>query len=1081
VNVLLISECSKRALVETRRILDQFAERRGERTWQTAITEQGLITLRRLLKKTARKNTAVACHWIRGRDHSELLWIVGDARRFNAQGAVPTNTTSRDVLRRAYENDWYRAEDIRLLAIMAALFHDIGKASRAFQQKLKARVAMADAYRHEWVSLRIFEAFVGAEADEQWLRRLKDAESSSDDSWLNRIMRDDIDARVMSPFAKGRLPPLAQVIGWLIVSHHRLPYPRERTNRAAFDYLPACISAEWNAPRGEATAEEKAACWTFDHGLPFASADWRRRASDCAEAILARPELISRAVEFLNDPYVMHLSRLVLMLADHYYSSQDSSPRYGDSGFPLYANTDRKTGECKQRLDEHLIGVASNARRLGKTLPRLDRDLPRIARHQGFKRRATHDAFRWQDKAFDLAVNIQRRSAEHGFFGVDMASTGCGKTLANGRIMYGLSDPVRGARFSIALGLRTLTLQTGNAYRERLGLGEDDLAVLVGGGAVRHLFESGKRDASLEYSGSESAADLMLENTFVHYESSLDIGPLQRWLSTNPSANKLVNAPVLVCTVDHLVPATESVRGGHQIAPLLRLLTSDLVLDEVDDFDLSDLPALSRLVHWAGVFGSKVLLSSATLPPALVQGLFDAYREGRAIFQRHRGERRTLDICCAWFDEFSSESSVHESGASFEVAHREFVKKRIDSLRKSVPRRRAKIVPVRLSAAKREELYAPVARWLSHQILELHERHHLVDDATKKRTSIGLVRFANIDPLIEVGREMAFHGAPASTRLHLCLYHARHPLLMRSRIEQRLDLLLKRHLRSGSLRDPFLDQWEVRLALEGEAEHDQIFVVLASPVAEVGRDHDYDWAIVEPSSIRSIIQLAGRVRRHRPGAVSESNIYLMDKNFKGLSKSEVAFVRPGFESERYRLESHSLNEILEPSQLEPLDSAPRIAERESLQPSKNLADLEHRRLRALMLSEGEPLSIDLWWRTPVHLCAGLQMQQKFRAGPATRTVALLPDDEADEGITLREFSGGEWGPPLGNLLENVSLNPSRGISFWGATDYLAALHDLAERLELDPIMCAKKFGFAELRGSTQGWSYHPCLGFAARE
>ena len=32
-NVLLISQCNKNALKETRRILDQFAERRGDRTW----------------------------------------------------------------------------------------------------------------------------------------------------------------------------------------------------------------------------------------------------------------------------------------------------------------------------------------------------------------------------------------------------------------------------------------------------------------------------------------------------------------------------------------------------------------------------------------------------------------------------------------------------------------------------------------------------------------------------------------------------------------------------------------------------------------------------------------------------------------------------------------------------------------------------------------------------------------------------------------------------------------------------------------------------------------------------------------
>jgi CRISPR-associated endonuclease/helicase Cas3 len=89
-NVLLISECSGRALPETRRILDQFAERRGERTWQTSITQQGLDTIRRLLSKTARRNSAVACHWIRGRDRSELRWIVGNAAHFNGEGGATT-------------------------------------------------------------------------------------------------------------------------------------------------------------------------------------------------------------------------------------------------------------------------------------------------------------------------------------------------------------------------------------------------------------------------------------------------------------------------------------------------------------------------------------------------------------------------------------------------------------------------------------------------------------------------------------------------------------------------------------------------------------------------------------------------------------------------------------------------------------------------------------------------------------------------------------------------------------------------------------------------------------------------------
>ena len=87
-------------------------------------------------------------------------------------------------------------------------------------------------------------------------------------------------------------------------------------------------------------------------------------------------------------------------------------------------------------------------------------------------------------------------------------------------------------------------------------------------------------------------------------------------------------------------------------------MSGDLVLDEPDDFDINDLPALTRLVHWAGLLGSRVLLSSATLPPAFVQGLFEAYRSGRTHFHHNRGEQpsaaeRPPEICCAWVDEFS--------------------------------------------------------------------------------------------------------------------------------------------------------------------------------------------------------------------------------------------------------------------------------------------------------------------------------------------------------------------------------------------------------------------------------------------
>ncbi|POZ50267.1 CRISPR-associated endonuclease Cas3'' [Methylovulum psychrotolerans] len=96
--VTFVSQCQKKALARTRRVLDAFANRIGDNTWQTVITEDGLIAVKTLLRKTATKNTAVACHWLRSRSRSELVWIVGNRDQFNPEGVVPVNTTLKELI-----------------------------------------------------------------------------------------------------------------------------------------------------------------------------------------------------------------------------------------------------------------------------------------------------------------------------------------------------------------------------------------------------------------------------------------------------------------------------------------------------------------------------------------------------------------------------------------------------------------------------------------------------------------------------------------------------------------------------------------------------------------------------------------------------------------------------------------------------------------------------------------------------------------------------------------------------------------------------------------------------------------------
>ncbi|MEQ5800758.1 type I-F CRISPR-associated helicase Cas3f [Halomonas sp. H10-9-1] len=1129
-NVLIVSQCNKNALKETRRILDQFAERRGERTWQTSITQAGLDTLRRLLRKTARKNSAVACHWIRGHDHSELMWIVGDASRFNLQGATPTNTTRRNILRTEDEDDWHSGEDIKLLASLAALLHDLGKASKAFQQRLIGKRQGRNLYRHEWLSLRLFQAFVGGDDDAGWLRRLIEPPADFVASWTRHLQCDGLGAESAMPFQ--RLPPLAQAVGWLLLSHHRLPLkPGDNPERLggrlsgltaeALNDLPGLLTHQWNEACLEADPTQLKPYWRLAGELPVATAKWRRQAAQVAEGLLKR--LPHYDEPLLDNGYVMHLARLCLMLADHYYSSLHDSTHadwvQGDASYPLFANTQRKTGMPSQKLDAHLLGVARFAKENARHLATLNDQLPRLARHKGFRKRSESQRFRWQDRAFDLAEGLRAASRKQGFFGINMASTGCGKTLANGRILYALADPEKGARFSIALGLRTLTLQTGRDYRHQMHLGEDELAIRVGGSASRALFEH--HEAQAERTGSASTQDLLSDDSHVLFEGNFSEHPILRRVAHDPAVKSLLAAPILTCTVDHLMPATESTRGGGQIAPMLRLMTSDLVLDEIDDFDISDLPALTRLVNWAGLLGSRVLLSSATLPPALVAGLFEAYQAGRTVYQRNRGEvgQRAPAVCCAWFDENATLDASCSERADFEAAHRQFVLKRHQRLAKDAVRRRARVAEWKPQSRQSDALHQELAEHLRGYALELHCQNGTALESGK-RVSFGLIRMANIDPLVAVAQVLYRLGAPENVQIHLCVYHSQYPLLMRSAIERQLDRVLQRKSPAAIFSLP-----EVRRCLEVSDAKEQLFIVLGSPVTEVGRDHDYDWAIVEPSSMRSLIQLAGRVRRHRPDPWETPNILLLNRNLKALEHPDgrrPVFTRPGFETDAYRLQSHALIDVLMPEQRDVIDARPRILPREPLAPHHNLVDLEHARLEATMvvpdvadtqampvLGEDElaklskrkrqqylaareapapapKLGAYSWFVMPRLTLTGVMSQWRpFRDSTGQEDeLVLLPDESGEQTCLHRVHKERPRDPellvPCETSLQRIELQYGPRIQTWGPTDYLTTLAGLAEAQGIELERCARKFGRLTLRelDDDEQWKFHPALGFS---
>ncbi|MFV7666188.1 type I-F CRISPR-associated helicase Cas3f [Shewanella algae] len=955
--VTFVSQCEKNALKKTRRVLDAFANRIGDNTWQTLITEEGLLTVKKMLRQTASRSTAVSCHWIRSRSRSQFLWVVGNKKKFNLEGVVPVNSTEKDLLNSDYESDWKYLPLIKALVAMAALLHDWGKASLLFQEKLNPEIKTqhkGDPLRHEWVSCLLFQQWVTHQTHERL-----------DEVWLNSLIDKGIDETcfntniLLKEKALAELPTAAALIAWLIVSHHRLPLPKEQDlcdkqrevdNSSLADLL-ARITPAWGY---ENRFDEYNAllpkCFEFPLGLLSQSQTWLTALQRRAKDLLHQLPLLDQAMNDGSWRVVLRHARLCLMLGDHYYSSQANDPSWKVST-ELYANTDPETKERKQKLDEHLVNVARVAVNTVKLLPFFESEpLKATELTELAPKSSTPKAFRWQDKAVRKIIERREHTEDksQGYFVVNMASTGCGKTIANAKIMQALSEEGESLRFILALGLRTLTLQTGDEYKERLKLQESDLAVLIGSKAISELHKSGKAvekdDIEPEQAdaGSESLESLQDENDVLDWQGVLPEEELTTVL-TKEKDRKLLYAPVLVCTIDHIMAATETKRGGRYILPCLRLMSSDLVIDEIDDFTGDDLIAIGRLVHLAGMLGRKVMISSATIPPDLALGLYNAYRQGWKVFAASRD--RNASINCIYIDEFTAHTQLVGSNdydlEAYQALQQGFINKRVEKLKQQTAKRKAEIIP----CLKQPDLPLDTQYFatVKQAVLAKHRHHFTLDPQSQIQVSFGVVRLANIQPCVELTQYLLSCDWPADTEVRCMAYHSQQVLLLRHEQEKHLDEVLKRKEKSGELPKAFAHP-VIREHLTACQAKNLIFILVATPVEEVGRDHDFDWAVIEPSSFRSIIQMAGRVCRHRDGEIKEPNIGLLQYNLKGFrGGAERVFNHPGYETDSISpLVTHDLKELVdEKPLLQSVNAIARIQKRTMPEPQKNLADLEH--------------------------------------------------------------------------------------------------------------------------------------------
>ncbi len=273
-------------------------------------------------------------------------------------------------------------------------------------------------------------------------------------------------------------------------------------------------------------------------------------------------------------------------------------------------------------------------------------------------------------------------------------------------------------------------------------------------------------------------------------------------------------------------------------------------------------------------------------------------------------------------------------------------------------------------------------------------------------------------------------------------YHSRQVLLMRHEQEKYLDKILKRD--KGD--EHILKDDVIRGHIDNSQANNILFVIVATPVEEVGRDHDFDWAVIEPSSFRSFIQLAGRVLRHREREVVEPNIAIMKYNYRALKTKglKIAFKWPGYERNKNDLSSYDLEKLVNINEIAgKLDATNRIQKTSS----SELANLEHKVIQGLLTKYEEkgPEAMQGWLDSDWWLTALPQQYVRFRGDKNKDMTVFLTMDNT----FLEKGSKGDVVPVAKDSVRFDELNEKELQNLWFSRSYASLLAEQAKSSEIE--------------------------------
>jgi CRISPR-associated endonuclease/helicase Cas3 len=995
---------------------------------------------------------------------------------------------------------WQDNRSMLLEAVsIATVFHDFGKIAKGFQFKLWEAVSgvplnrrlRMDALRHEVYSFVYWSHLTDGMNDAEVLDLLANITTRQLEKVHDRAQRTcrqlvkrECDLNDMTCFHPENTSHLRTFVGLLILSHHRAPtYLRHQRGDQPPTYHLSVVMHDWGIEtyqdRVVADADRKGKPDTkvprlreyFDRAFPKTDmlVDDRtiRMLHRSAGALkqLGLPSLLAK-------PAMVALGRNALMIADHMGSEAKRPSAKGQWKTEPMANTFMNPGEPAlwadslalhtRRVYDHVEQAIDALTLQTASYPAIE--VSGIPQTVANPPEAAPAPFRWQHTAAAATAKLVAGQSG-GFFGAIISDTGRGKTRGGITVMAAAAlhdfDPERRRlRCTVGLPLRTLATQFQKEFvsPDGLGFSPQDVALVIGQshGDVRpsdpaEAAELGYDRELAEETGSEDRPSALgvadVAEAWHEGQGAAPAAPRsgqlpdivrRKMLQHEMRAEKLglfFGKPLVIATLDHLMAITQAERSFHLDAAI-RVVSSDVIIDEIDLFSQKDISAIVRLAYMVGASGRRFMVTSATAREHMVEELFQAYRQGYAVYAAFNGLPSQVNAVIA----------SHTPNGTLTRARADTVHDLYGDCVRSIEYENNELLHldgghdlrIARTSAPISALEDPVeiAGVIENEVRRLHDDNHLVVNEGDHafRVSIGLVKITRINQLVKIMKAWpeAEDALQASIALHSNLLAG-----VRNRIETTLgDLLNRKDMDDHQRRlKVFLKQHGLIEGARRKGVRDIRVTVFASPVIETGNDLDFDHGVFDPSGesmTRGLVQGSGRINRHRRELKSRPNVVILARPLV-TTTGDHTLSYPGVQMPiKCRSERHDRTIALGEHVEVPRDLGPMLS-------SSLLGDLDTPAFNQTLVLRGEPDNVSLQAEERVltelfRKSPSIAEYIRMPAGPVTVNHARLRRfrDSDEEGVEIFRAADGnfydiEHARPQTWVLDDASRNAHLGM------------------------------------------------------